>query len=423
MTFVRNSTLGGGTNLKLALEKALSETPKFAAGENQIVMITDARPTLETTAVKKLSALFDKRKPTANVVKFYAFALGNEANEALLEELTEKTHGSFVKVRETEDIGYQLENFLTRIGAVSIENPLFTANNQTAFYAIYPSSANSFNYAGMSFIGRYKTPQAAAKVGFTANFGAAEINLAKDVSLPEFADLHNNLPRIWARARVDALLQLMNREGENEDYINEIIRLAEKYKFVTPYTSFIAAPRALLRPRLIQPGDPVIRLKTDENVREVYAVLPFGEVLPLKFSVADKVWETRFLAPPTLPDGTYSCRILMTDAEGRGFQETKTFTVDSHAPQIKIDLTKKIFHAGDEIPLKVGADKDTSRLTAKLYGSQPAPLGWSETEKANVGKIRIPNGLAAGKYVLTITAEDFARNQSTAETEIEIIAR
>ncbi|PYT05098.1 MAG: VWA domain-containing protein, partial [Acidobacteria bacterium] len=139
--------------------------------------------------------------------------------------------------------------------------------------------------------------------------------------LPEFDDTHAHLPRVWARARVDALVREMDLNGEREDYISEVIRLSMKYKFVTPYTDFIAAPRALLRPRLIQPGDPVIRVKTDASVKSVFAVLPFGETLPLKFLAAAGVWEGRFLAPAWMPDGSYRCRLLLTDAAGRGYQE------------------------------------------------------------------------------------------------------
>ena len=45
---------------------------------------------------------------------------------------------------------------------------------------------------------------------------------------------------------------------------------------------------------------------------------------------------------------------------------------------------------------------------------------WSDKEKANVGRLRVPDGLAAGKYLLTVTAEDFAYNQSSAEVMIEV---
>jgi len=215
----------------------------------------------------------------------------------------------------------------------------------------------------------------------------------------------------------------MDLNGEREDYIAEIIRLAQKYKFVTPYTAFLAAPRALLRPRLIQPGDPVLRVKTDESIKSVFAVLPFGETLPLKFLADEGVWEVRFLAPAWLPDGAYRCRLLLTDRDGHGLQEEKSFVVDSHAPKLRVSVPAETVRAGDELPVRVAADSDTVRLVAKFYGAQPVQLYWSDKEQANTGRLRIPATLAAGQYVLTVTAEDFAHNQSSAEVRLEVIGR
>jgi Ca-activated chloride channel family protein len=213
----------------------------------------------------------------------------------------------------------------------------------------------------------------------------------------------------------------MDLEGEREDYISEIIALSQKYKLVSPYTAFIAAPRALLRPRLIQPGDPVIRVKTDESIKEVLAVLPFGETLPLKFLESEGVWEVRFLAPSWMADGSYNCRLLLTDKNGNGYEETKTFVIDSNAPTVKINLPKTTFRTNEEIEIRVSADKDTNQLTAKLYGAKSVQLFWSNTEKANIGKLKIPANLASGNYVLTVSAEDFAHNQSSEEIQIEIL--
>src|SRR5205085_141569 len=124
--------------------------------------------------------------------------------------------------------------------------------------------------SGFSFVGRYRRTQPQVSVRVTGTYGAEAVALSRGVMLPEFDDTHAHLPRVWARARVDAILREMDLNGEREDYINQVIRLSKKYKFVTPYTGFIAAPRALLRPRLIQPGDPVIRVKTDASVKSVF---------------------------------------------------------------------------------------------------------------------------------------------------------
>jgi Ca-activated chloride channel family protein len=40
---------------------------------------------------------------------------------------------------------------------------------------------------------------------------------------------------------------------------------------------------------------------------------------------------------------------------------------------------------------------------------------------SNTGAMMIPASLAAGKYKLTVTAEDFAHNIGSGEVEIEIL--
>jgi Ca-activated chloride channel homolog len=413
--FVKDEALGGGTNLKKALQTAITQTKLFSGGEPNIVLISDANPTLETTKTKAISKLFDDKN-----TKLFAFALGTDTNEMLLKDLCEKTKGEFIQSRETDDISLQLKLFFQKIGVPSIGNLRFNSNDSANFHDVYAADTAGFFGSSFAFVGRYKQAET-SQINVSGDFGTEHLQLSKDVNLPEFDDTHSYLPRLWAKARVDALLQAMNRNGEREDYISEIIRLSEKYKFVTPYAAFIAAPRALLRPRLIQPGDPVIRLKTDSSITQVFVVLPFGETLPLKFLPDEGVWEVRFLAPAAMIDGLYSCRILLTDREGNGYQETKSFVVDSHAPKVKINLEKTNFHAGDEILLKVSADKDTTKLIGKLYGTVPTQLFWSNQDKINVGKLKIPNGLATGKYILTVTAEDAAHNLSTTEIEVQVL--
>ncbi|MCY7376018.1 MAG: VIT and VWA domain-containing protein [Pyrinomonadaceae bacterium] len=417
LQFVKNSSIGGGTNLKRAFEKSIEQTAFFSSGERQIVLISDAQPTLETTQTKTIERVFDGKN-----VKLFAFALGANANTNLLKNLPEKTRGYFDAARETEDITLKLKLFFEKVGTSDISNLKLASSSQSNLYDIYASRDNSFFGSNLSYVGRYKKPGSQV-FNFSANYGAETINLSREANLPEFDETHFFLPRVWARAKVNWLINAMNDGGEREDYIAEIIRLSEKYKFVTPYTAFLAAPRALLRPRLIQPGDPTIRVKTDESVTEVFAVLPFGETLPLKFLETEKVWETRFLAPVWMADGTYRCRLLLTDKNGIGDSEEKTFVVDSRAPKVKISLEKQTFQAGEEINLKVFADGDTSRLNAKFYGAKSAQILWSDKEKANVGKLKIPAELASGKYVLTVTAEDFAHNQTTEEIQIEVLGK
>lgn len=419
LAFIKNSMLGGATDLRKALAKAAELANQLPTGEHSLVLISDANPTVGTRDLKKIVQEL-ANKSSARV---FAFGLGSDANGTLLEQLAKSGHGYFARARETEDIGTALKIFLDHVGSPSIEHLSFTTSDTRNFYQVYPSAEYSFDGSSIAYVGRYRTPSPQTTVTMQAEFGTDALRLSRNVALPELSDTHKHLPRVWARARVDALLREMDLNGEREDYISEIIKLSEKYRFVTPYTAFIAAPRALLRPRLIQPGDPVLRVKTHDSINSVFAVFPFGETLPLTFLQSEGVWEVRFLAPSWLPDGTYRCRLLMTDREGNAYQETKSFVIDSHAPRLKVVLDKTTARAGDDLVVKVSADSDTVRLFARMYGSQPAPVTWSSREQTNVGKLRIAPGLATGRYTITVSAEDAAHNQSTAEISIDVVDR
>ena len=78
-----------------------------------------------------------------------------------------------------------------------------------------------------------------------------------------------------------------------------------------------AAPRALLRPRVIRPGDPVLRVHTDKSIVSVIALFPFGLEKPLRYLEEDDVWQTRFLAPTDMRDGVYPVRLVLRHRMGR----------------------------------------------------------------------------------------------------------
>ena len=226
---------------------------------------------------------------------------------------------------------------------------------------------------------------------------------------------------MWARARVDALLEKIQRDGEDQASIDEIIRLARQYKFVTPYTSFLAVPRALLRPRVIRPGDPVLRVHTDESIISVTALFPFGLVQRLRYLSGEDVWQTRFLAPNDMQDGTYTVRLLLRDRAGRTYREFKTFVIASQPPVVQIKLGSKRYHRGQAVDLKVSASQTTRTLVARLEGAIPVGLNWDARAGANTGRLLIPDQTIPGTYRLTVTAEDIAHNIGTQEVQIEVL--
>jgi Ca-activated chloride channel family protein len=271
-----------------------------------------------------------------------------------------------------------------------------------------------------TWVGQYTKPLKQASFAALGSDQGRALRISAKASLPDQNLEHPDLPRTWAKARVDALLAKIDREGEDRASIDEIIRLSRKFKFVTPYTSFLAAPRSLLRPRVIRPGDPILRIKADPDIVSVVALFPFGLVKELRYLGGEQTWQTRFLAPSDMRDGTYEVRLILKDRAGHAYSESKSFVIASTPPSVQVKLAKARFRPGEVIELKATASQTTRTLVARLYGAAPVSLRWNAGAKTNTGTLVVPAFLPAGKYSLVVTAEDFAHNIGTQEVALEV---
>jgi Ca-activated chloride channel family protein len=411
LAFVRSSRLRGGTDLEAALLKALAQ-PSAAGTSPYIVLIGDAGATRGTVQNGKLAARYEaawKRIDAARRPRTFIFAVGDDANLPLVRMLA-RSDGVFEWVRSTEPIDFKLSAFLGKLGQRAVEG-LSLAAEPANFSLIYPLQDVAFPGSVAQWVGRYRQPGA-------ATFAVA--GAKTQVTLPAQDSDHPQLPRTWAKARVDALLEKIERDGEDRASIDEIIRLSRKYKFVTPYTSFLAAPRALLRPRVIRPGDPVIRIKTDPSIESVVALFPFGLTKPLRYLKEEDVWQARFLAPPDMADGTYSVRLILRDGQGHVYRESKTFEILSKPPLVRIELAKQRYRAGERLPLRVKASRSARTIVARMYGASPVELHWDARAGASTGEMTVPR-VAPGKYRLNVMAEDVAHNIGTQEVTLEVL--
>lgn len=414
LDFVRASKLRGGTNLDAAFKAAFAES----APDTYIVLLSDGDMTEGSIAPARFEASFDRswsaiaagRRP-----HIYTLAIGDDANVRFLRRLAGHS-GVFEQVNTTEPLEFKLANFVREIGLAPLNPVSLNITPAADVSFVYKLPGESFPGTRASWVGEYTKPGAAQ---FTISGGTDKETVRAD--LPAAATEHAYLPATWARARVDALLEKIDREGEDKASIDEIIRLSRKYHFVTPYTSFLAAPRALLRPRLIRPGDPVLRVRTDPAICSVIALFPFGLTKPLRYLEYEDIWQTRFLAPDDLADGAYVVRLILRDRDGHVFREQKTFVISSHPPIVRVRLDSTRVRPGAKITLHVEASQTTRTITAQLYGADPLSLHWAETDKANTGVLSVPANLPPGRYSIHVTAEDIAHNISRQEAPLEIV--
>lgn len=418
--WLRASHLRGGTDLQKALDAGLQQA---SAPHSALVLLTDGGADRGEIRNSKLAAWYTakwsqiaaEQRPKTDV-----FAVGDDANLPLL-KLLARNDGVLEHVLSSEPVDFKLDAFLTKTGQTPIGNLRLSISPQAAVDKVYPLQDAVFDGGQAAWVGQYSKPARKAEFRMEGDQQGQPVRASTIAELPAEALEHDQLPRQWAWARVQALLEQIDRDGETEAAVDEIIRLARKYKFVTPYTSFLAAPRALLRPRVIRPGDPVLRIHTDSAIVSVIALFPFGLEKPLRYLADEDVWQTRFLAPSDMNDGVYQVRLILRDKDGQLYREQKSFVIASKPPTVKLKLAKTRYRAGDAIPLAVQASESTRTLTARVEGLAPVSLRWSREQQASTGQIVLPARMPAGDYILAVTAEDVAHNLASTEVHIEVV--
>ena len=421
--FVRASRLRGGTDLEKALATGLEQAALPDVRNAYLILLSDGGATRGPIQNRKIGAWYDsawRRLGDAQRPHTYILAIGDDANLPLLRMLA-RNDGVLEQVLSTEPMEFKLNSFLSKIGRSPVGELELGIDPGNAVTSVYRLEDSTFSGSLAAWVGRYERPQENVSFKVHGLRDGLPVDLSTAAELPRESFDHPQLPRLWARARVDALLEKIEREGEDPATIDEIIRLARQYKFVTPYTSFLAVPRALLRPRVIRPGDPILRVKTDASIDSVIALFPFGLVEPLRYLSAEEVWQTRFLAPTDMQDGTYTVRLILRDRLGHTYRESKTFVIASRPPVVDVRLDRKRFQRGEAMILRVRASESTRTLVARLEGAAPVELHWDAKAGANTGQLLIPTDEIPGNYKLTVTAEDVAHNVGTEEVPIEVL--
>ncbi len=411
LTSLRERALGFGSDVPAALGAAARVLNGAASG--RVLLISDGP--LEPSSKELRTAL--------GAVPLFADLTGVEAPEAYRSAALGYLIGGAADLEAELFFRHVVEPIETqraeREPAADSAEPFVIAGGDPAFHDVYPVLIQPPEPGSLSgWVGRYAKP--ATRLTFRVDsplLPAASRAVVAD--LPERALDARDLPRRWARARVDFLLDLIEREGERREWVEEIIALSKRYKFITPYTAFLAAPRSLLRPRRIQPGDPVLRVECDESTVAATAFLPFGERLPLVHRPESNLWEGRFLVPEALVDGRYAIRIVLTDASGARVTEQKHFVLDGTAPVIAPEAVSEA-RAGERLRIAARTDADVVFLTARLGDAAPVPLRWDGSAKASVGELLVPTG-ARGKTPLFFEAVDGAKNRGFARASVEVL--
>ncbi len=407
--FLQNLSTGFGTDLLSAFDAVYSKIDSGNFYEN-IVIISDGVPSVGEIGKNEIFSLIDAHKN----IPIYIVAIGNDVSAGFLKSIAEKTGGAYIRIVPGEDVESSLDAKLLPLitrAPIAIAKISFEG---AKVLSTYPE-AQSFRSGieGIFSFSLVDFHSGSAKISLTTDGNETyESSIVEDSALSFIA-------RLWAKRRVDYLIKKIAQDGEKDEFVDEIVALSKKFTFVTPYTAFLAAPRAVLRPRVIQPRDPKIVVDAP-NAVQVVVELPWSEQIVAIQNADTKLWEARFFVPQHIEEGEYECVITITDGSGAQWQQRQKFVVDTTPPQLKVEIVPDNAKAGQTVELRAYAPQDTRTIYAKTPDGKILKLRWNGAVGASTALWSIPSKMQDEEFEIKFTATDFAGNQSEQTAKIVI---
>ncbi len=269
LNFVDNKVVAtGGTNIDGALATALKLAPQNSKRPFMIFFLTDGEPTIGPSDPNEI--INNVKKANIGNLRLFSFGVGAKLNTKLLDMLSEQNRGDREYVDIEENIEVKVSRLFDKVSSpvlndIQIEFPKLEKIKITE---IYPKNfGDLFKGGQLTVVGRY-TGSGDQAIRISGLVGEEKQEFDYEVTFPENNTENNQIPRLWAVRKVGFLLDQIRLEGESSGLRDEVVKLAEEFGIVTPYTSYLVleddpritggAQRAIedARPRFLQPSSP-----------------------------------------------------------------------------------------------------------------------------------------------------------------------
>lgn len=235
--FLDNRGSLGWTNLDKAFEAVLKKAPD----ETQIVYIGDGIVTAgesdPNSFVKKLGRLIGDSKSTGSARTFHAVTVGNTYDATVLKGIAAVGHGSVRSITGDQTPQAVAKELLNEIAQPGLQD-LNVEFRGVKVAAVYPDTLSHVPAGTQQIlVGRYLPTgkDQPGEVVVTGKLGSEPIRYAAKIDLKDAEAGNSFIPRLWARAHLDHLLQ----QGASAAIRDEIISLSEQFHIITPYTSLL----------------------------------------------------------------------------------------------------------------------------------------------------------------------------------------
>ncbi|MCA9185943.1 MAG: VWA domain-containing protein [Pirellulaceae bacterium] len=242
----------GGTNIHDALLEALRPEPRD--GVLPIVLfLTDGRPTTGNTSEKAIRELATDSNPYQRRV--FTFGVGVDVNSPLLENIAFQTRGTSTFVLPGEDIELKIATVFRRLSGPALALPALQVIGEDGNPAlgrvsdVLPAQLpDLFDGDQLVLLGRYVGNEP-VKFQLQGSAEGKTRTFEFEFSFDQANTRNAFVPRLWAGRKIGILIDAIRSSGadtdpslanNNQELIDEIVKLSTEFGILTEYTSFLA---------------------------------------------------------------------------------------------------------------------------------------------------------------------------------------
>ena len=277
--FIDATHARGGTDILSAMDQAL-KTPVNKEYLRQIVFLTDG-------AVGNERYILQEVRKSLGKARVYTFGIGPSVNRYLLDGMAKMGKGTAQYLTVNEDIEDAVQKFSNQTAFPVLTDIKLTWKG-VSVADTYPEVIPDLYFGQVLYVtGRFHSSGHATAI-IESKTRAGDVKQEIEVEFPETAAEYPIIETIWARKRIDDLIEREeNKPREKHEIRDEIIGIAMKYHLMSPYTSLVAVEEGE------EDGE---EKKKEEPIRvDVPSVLPEG----LSQSLTSATVIRRNLPPPS----------------------------------------------------------------------------------------------------------------------------
>ncbi len=231
---------GGGTNIDGALRTGLHML-NDSSRPNYIIFLTDGQPT--SGEIQEARIIANAAQENKVRARTFAFGIGFDVNARLLDRIAREMRGQSVYVRPNENIEAPVSTLYAKIGAPMMTDVAVDIQlDGGATSRIYPRQMpDLFRGDQLVLVGRYRQGGAARiRLSGTAAGKKQEHTYQANFTGSSAGENNAFVARLWATRRIGEIIDDLDLHGRNQELIEELVGLSQRYGILTPYTSFLA---------------------------------------------------------------------------------------------------------------------------------------------------------------------------------------